>query len=256
MRDEVERWLDAGDPREGLVTGGETVLDQPLAPGGQRDVTLRLPGSALGLTGRPFGAYGLGVEVRATAGGVRDRVALRRTTLQWQGGVKEYAAQQPGLGGAVHRAAGVRAGRPHGAAGRRRRRAGQPAAAPARRGVRARGRLGRRPGAAAHPAARGAAHCADRGEHADRAGDRDARRHRRPRGGAHLPRRPARRRAGTRGARAPYADPDVDALARAKALDLLSATRAAAAGVVEQTLGVQARTDVAVPPAAAATTPG
>ncbi|GAB3683646.1 DUF6049 family protein [Angustibacter aerolatus] len=248
VRDEVERWLDAGDPREGLVTGGETVLDQPLAPGGQRDVTLRLPGSALGLTGRPFGAYGLGVEVRATAGGVRDRVALRRTTLQWQGGVKEYAAQQlgwvvpfTGLPGSAPDDLTVRQVADAVGPGSRLRHLLDAASEP---GV----------GWAVDPALlltlqRAAQPTAQTG--------------------ASTPTAPATETPADIAARAvvrtyladlraaapgrevlelPYADPDVDALARAKALDLLSATRAAAAGVVEQTLGVQARTDVAVPP--------
>lgn len=92
-RDQVTRWYEGGDTREGVPVGAPADLPVPLAAGAGQVVTLQVPGTQLGLAGREFGAYGVAVEVRAIVDGVRERVAFARTTMQWQPPAKEYRAQ-------------------------------------------------------------------------------------------------------------------------------------------------------------------
>ena len=94
-RAEVAAWDDGTDQSTGTVVG-PTLDVQPrsIAVGASAPFTLAVPAGDLGLAGQPFGAYGLAVEVRAQGELGRRQVGLLRTTVQWQPGPKEYAAQQ------------------------------------------------------------------------------------------------------------------------------------------------------------------
>ena len=93
-RAQVAAWYDGSDERNGLVVGRpQDVEPRSIPVAASAPFALSVPASQLGLAGQPFGAYGLAVEVRAQ-GERRQRVALTRTTMQWQPGPKRYEAQQ------------------------------------------------------------------------------------------------------------------------------------------------------------------
>jgi len=94
-RSEVGAWSEGTDERTGTVVG-PTLDVQPrsIAVGAGAPFALQVPAAALGLAGQPFGAYGVAVEVRAQGELGRQQVGLLRTTVQWQPGPQEYAAQQ------------------------------------------------------------------------------------------------------------------------------------------------------------------
>ena len=91
----VAAWDDGSDKRTGTVVG-PTLDVQPrsIAVGARAPFSLVVPANELGLAGQRFGAYGLSVEVRAQGEVGRQQVGLLRTSVQWQPGRKEYAAQQ------------------------------------------------------------------------------------------------------------------------------------------------------------------
>ncbi len=94
-RAEVGAWDDGTDQRTGTVVGSPLdVQPRSIAVGASAPFTLAVPAGALGLAGRSFGAYGLAVEVRAQGELGRQQVGRLRTTVQWQPGPKQYAAQQ------------------------------------------------------------------------------------------------------------------------------------------------------------------
>lgn len=94
-RSDLANWHEGADARTGAVVG-PTLDVQPrtIAVGAQAPFALAVPATQLALGSQPFGAYGLAVEVRAQGELGRQQVGLLRTTLQWQPGRKEYAAQQ------------------------------------------------------------------------------------------------------------------------------------------------------------------
>jgi hypothetical protein len=94
-RTEVATWAQSTDDRPGTVVG-PTLDVQPrtLPAAGRTAFTLSVPAAQLGLGDRPFGAYGVAIEVRAQRPLGRQQVGLLRTTVQWQPGTKQYAAQQ------------------------------------------------------------------------------------------------------------------------------------------------------------------
>ncbi len=92
---DVASWLDGQDAREGVPVAPSADLTAPIEPGKRARFELAVPSSVLGLSGSEFGAYPVAVDARATPdGGVRDQVALIRSTLQWQPAKKQYAAQR------------------------------------------------------------------------------------------------------------------------------------------------------------------
>ena len=94
-RAQVAAWSDGTDERGGLVVGPTLDVEPRSIPvAASAPFALSVPASQLGLAGQPFGAYGLAVEVRAQGELGRQRVALTRTTMQWQPGSKQYEVQQ------------------------------------------------------------------------------------------------------------------------------------------------------------------
>jgi len=94
-RAQVAAWSDGSDERTGVVVGPTLDVEPRSIPvAASVPFTLVAPAAQLGLAGQPFGAYALAVEVRAQGELGRRQVALTRTTMQWQPGRKEYAAQQ------------------------------------------------------------------------------------------------------------------------------------------------------------------
>ncbi|WP_426564217.1 DUF6049 family protein [Angustibacter sp. McL0619] len=94
-RDDVDNWLDGRDVREGVPVDPPTDLAKPLAAGASATFALDVPATSLALEGGEFGAYPIAVDARATdAEGTRDQVAFLRTTVQWQPATREYARQQ------------------------------------------------------------------------------------------------------------------------------------------------------------------
>lgn len=94
-RAQVAAWSDGTDERSGLVVGPTLDVEPRSIPvAATAPFALSVPASQLGLAGQPFGAYGLAVEVRAQGELGRQRVALTRTTMQWQPGSKEYEVQR------------------------------------------------------------------------------------------------------------------------------------------------------------------
>ena len=94
-RAQVAAWSDGTDERGGLVVGPTLDVEPRSIPvAATAPFALSVPASQLGLADQPFGAYGLAVEVRAQGELGRQRVALTRTTMQWQPGPKRYEAQQ------------------------------------------------------------------------------------------------------------------------------------------------------------------
>jgi hypothetical protein len=257
-REQLDRWLTGQDAREGFAVGTAVGLDRPLPRGAARTVDVEVPGAALGLGGRPFGAYGLMVEVRASVDGTLRRVALTRTALPWQAR-KEYRPQElawlvpfTGLPGAaspdqpgpsqVAEAVGP---------GSRLRHLLDAASAP---GVawavdpallltleRVAGGIPVTAGTAGSPAATASSPRATTTPAPSAAIDQ-ARAV--VRGYLQDLRAAA---AGREVLQLPYGDPDVAALTRADAVDLLTATRTTAADVVQRVLGVPARSDIAWP---------
>lgn len=94
-REQVADWMRGTDERTGTVVGPTLdLLPRSIGVAGRTAFALAVPASQLGLAGQPFGAYGIAIEVRAQRQLGRAQVALLRTTMQWQPGRKEYAAQQ------------------------------------------------------------------------------------------------------------------------------------------------------------------
>jgi hypothetical protein len=85
-RDELDRWT-GGDLGEGPVAGRTIDLYPPddpvLTPGASVPFTLTVNQSELGLTGAPFGSYGIAVEARGQLDGPRTEVGLLRSALVW-----------------------------------------------------------------------------------------------------------------------------------------------------------------------------
>ena len=251
-RDQLSRWLSGEDAREGQAVGTPVPLHGPLTPGAGASVDVEVPGAALGLAGRPFGAYGLVVEVRANVDGVVRRVALTRTAVPWQAR-KEYRPQQlawlvpfTGLPGAsspdepgpVEVAAAV-------GPGSRLRHVLDAASAPGvtwavdpallttLERVAGGGVVTSTP--TASPSTSGSTSAPSAAVEQSRAVVR----------GYLADLRAAA--AGREVLELSYADPDVRALTRARAGDLARAARTAAPGVVQHVLGVPARSDVGWP---------
>ena len=243
---QVANWQDGTDQRTGFVVGPTVNLSPAdIAPGITQPFTLTVAGTELGLGGQPFGAYGLTIEVRAQGSFGRQQIALLRTTIQWQPGRKEYAAQQISwlvpISAAPMGPAGANA-TPEQVAGQlgpqsRLRRLLQAASAPGvawaldpalletlQRAATGAGEPAPEPGAPAarpDPAARAAA----------AAFLADLRAAARDRVVIELP----------------YADPDLAAVTAGLRPDLVQAAQAAGAGILTQVLGVTPVTGVALP---------
>lgn len=85
-RDELDHWT-GGDLGEGPVVGRTIDLYPPddpmLLPGASMPFTLTINQAELGLTGAPFGSYGIAVEARGQLDGPRTEVGLLRSALVW-----------------------------------------------------------------------------------------------------------------------------------------------------------------------------
>ncbi len=96
-RDELDSWM-AGDVDVGPVAGRTIDLFPPddpgLAPGASMPFTLTVNQAELGLSGAPFGSYGLAVEARGQLDGPRTEVGMLRTALVWSPGTTGYVPQQ------------------------------------------------------------------------------------------------------------------------------------------------------------------
>jgi hypothetical protein len=96
-RAQLDSWL-AGDRGSGPVVGRTIDLyeaeDPALPPGASVPFTLTLNQAELGLTGSPFGSYGLAVEARGQLDGPRTEVGLVRAAVVWAPGGEQYVPQQ------------------------------------------------------------------------------------------------------------------------------------------------------------------